>query len=396
MTASDAAATAPDAAIGPVRQSEIYLAGRLPEPPVDPDALRAAAEAALPEAAFAYIDGGAGTGSTMAENRHALDRWRIVPRMLASAEQRHSGVDLFGRALRSPLLLAPIGVQELAHADGDLATARAAATEQVPMIFSNQASVPMEETAEAMGDAPRWFQLYWSRSDDLIASLIARAEDAGCDAIVVTLDTPLLGWRNRDLDLASLPFLHAKGIAQYLSDPVFRAMLSDPPEDDPMAAIARFLAIYTNPAIGWADLPALCARCRLPVLVKGILDPADAERAIDAGVDGIIVSNHGGRQVDGAVGAADALERIVAAVGTNVPILFDSGIRSGADMFRALALGARAVLIGRPYIYGLAVAGEAGVRAVIRNLLAEFDLTMALAGCRTIAEIDRSRIIRRE
>ncbi|WP_380878195.1 oxidoreductase [Sphingomonas sp. DBB INV C78] len=392
MTQADGSADGPHRGIGPERQKEIYLAGRLPDPPVDPELLRAAAEAALPEAAFAYIDCGAGTGSTMAENRRALDRWRIVPRMLAAADPRLSQIELFGRTLASPLLLAPIGVQELAFAEADLATARAAAAEGVPMIFSNQASRSMEECAAVMGDAPRWFQLYWSRSPDLIESLLHRAEASGCDAVVVTLDTPLLGWRNRDLDLASLPFLHGRGIAQYLSDPAFRATLPAPPEANPIAAIAQFMDLYTNPAVGWADLPALRAKCRLPMLLKGILHPDDALRAMDAGVDGIIVSNHGGRQVDGAIGAADALDRIATVVADRIPLLFDSGIRSGADIFRALALGARTVLLGRPYVYGLAVAGEAGVRAVIRNMLAEFNLTMALAGCRTIAEIDRSRI----
>lgn len=379
--------------IGLGRQREIYLAGTAPFPPVDPEGLRAAARACLDESAFAYIDDGAGTGSTMIENRRALDRWRIVPRMLAGADPRDTSVDLLGRRLAAPLLLAPIGVQELAHSDADIAAGRAAAAEGVPLIISNQASRPMEEITAAMGDGHRWFQLYWSQSDELIASLLARAEASGCEAITVTLDTPLLGWRNRDLDLASLPFLEGKGIAQYLSDPVFRRMLPATPEDDPLAAIALFMRIYTNPATGWADLPRLRAMTRLPILLKGLLHPDDARRASDAGMDGIIVSNHGGRQVDGAIGAVDALDGISQAVAGRIPLLFDSGVRGGADMFRALALGATAVLLGRPYIYGLAVAGEAGVRAVIRNLLAEFDLTMALAGCRTIAEIDRDRIV---
>lgn len=387
--------TGEDAAgAGPARQRDIYLAGTPPVPPADPAMLRAAARAALSDAAFAYIDGGAGSESTVAENRRALDRWRIVPRVLTGAEPRDLGVELFGRTLPAPLLLAPIGVQELAHPDGDLATARAAAAEGVPMVVSNQASRPMEAIAAAIGDGARWFQLYWSRSDELAQSLLARAEAAGCEAIVVTLDTPLLGWRNRDLDLASLPFLQGKGIAQYVSDPVFRAMLSAAPEDDPGAAVALFLAIYSNPAVSWADLPRLRAMTRLPILLKGLLHPDDARRAADAGADGIIVSNHGGRQVDGAIGAADALDAIAGALGGRLPLLFDSGVRGGADLFRALALGADAALLGRPYAYGLAVAGEDGVRNVIRNLIAEFDLTMALAGCRTIAEIDRERVVR--
>lgn len=379
---------------GLARQREIYLAGTAPLPPVDPDALREAARTTLDEAPFAYIDCGAGSGTTISENRRTLDNWRIVPRMLAGAETRDTRIELFGRTLPAPLLLAPIGVQELAHGDADIATGRAAAAENVPLIISNQASRPMEDVTAAMGDGVRWFQLYWSQSDTLVRSLLERAERSGCEAIVVTLDTPLLGWRNRDLDLASLPFLQGKGIAQYTSDPVFRSMLPAAPQDNPMAAVALFMSIYSNPAANWADLPRLRSFTRLPILLKGLLHADDAQRAMDAGVDGIIVSNHGGRQVDGAIGAADALETIVDAVGDRIPLLFDSGVRNGADMFRALALGARAILLGRPYAYGLAVGGEAGVRAVIRNLLAEFDLTMALSGCRTIAEIHRGRIMR--
>jgi isopentenyl diphosphate isomerase/L-lactate dehydrogenase-like FMN-dependent dehydrogenase len=309
-------------------------------------------------------------------------------------------------------------VLELAHAEADLAVARAAAAEGVPMIFSNQASRPMEECAAAMGEAPRWFQLYTSTSDELVASFLGRAEACGCEAIVVTLDTTLLGWRIRDLDLAYLPFLRGKGIAQYTSDPVFTRLLEEEPAADlgrpnvaalgaavelarrypggfwrnlrserPRAAARVFIQIYSRPTLTWEDLPTLRALTKLPLLLKGILHPDDARRAVGAGMDGIVVSNHGGRQVDGSIATLDALPAIVEAVRDRVPVLLDSGVRGGADIFKALALGARAVLIGRPYAYALALAGEDGVRELIRNFAADFDLTLGLAGRTSVAQI---------
>jgi isopentenyl diphosphate isomerase/L-lactate dehydrogenase-like FMN-dependent dehydrogenase len=314
----------------------------------------------------------------------------------------------------------------MAHRQCDLAVAKAAAAEGVPMIFSNQASVPMERCAEAMGSSPRWFQLYWSTSNDLVESLVGRAEACGCEAIVVTLDTTLLGWRTRDLDLAYLPFLRGKGIAQYTSDPVFRRLVeeadAEPAERGrptlaalralvqltraypgrfltnirspyPRTAVRRFLEIYSRPSLTWSELPFLRERTKLPVLLKGVLHPDDARRAVDEGVDGLVVSNHGGRQIDGEISTAEALPAVVEAVQGRIPVLLDSGVRGGADAFKALALGATAVLIGRPYVYGLAVAGERGVRDVIRNFLADFDLTMGLAGHASTAEISRSSVV---
>jgi lactate 2-monooxygenase len=262
------------------------------------------------------------------------------------------------------------------------------------MIFSNQASVAMEETAAAMKDQPRWFQLYWSKSDDLIASLVKRADACGCDAIVVTVDTTLLGWRTRDLDYAYLPFFRGLGLAQYTSDPVFRGMLKKTPEEDMLAAAQLFASIYSNPALTWEKLKLLREHTSKPILLKGINRGDDALKALDYGMDGIIVSNHGGRQVDGARAALDGLDEIVQAVDGRIPIVFDSGIRGGAGIFKALALGASAVCIGRPYVYGLAIAGEAGVRAVLRNLIADLDVTMGTAGCASIAEINRDMLMR--
>lgn len=411
--------------IGRAVQGAIYRAGALgrgPVVPSGPAALEAAARKVLSPAAYAYIAGSAGQESTDRANREAFDRRRIVPRMLVDVAERDLSVELFGRRLPAPLLVAPVGVQELAHPEADLATARAAASAGVPMIFSTQASVPMETTAAAMGDAERWFQLYWSSDDELVESFVARAEKSGCSAIVVTLDTHVLGWRTRDLDLAYLPFARGLGIAQYTSDPVFARLVADrianPVQSErpkptlgalrtlasisrhhpgsfwsnlrsaaPRAAVEVFLDVFSRSSLTWDDLAFLRERTSLPILLKGLQHPGDATRALDAGVDGIVVSNHGGRQVDGAVASLEALPQIVAQVDDRIPVLFDSGIRSGADIFKALALGARAVCVGRPYLYGLALAGEPGVRAVLDNLLAELDLTMALTGCRTPTDI---------
>jgi lactate 2-monooxygenase len=422
-----------DRNIGRVRQASIYIggmSGQKPVAPIDMKALEARAREAMSHEAFAYVAGGAGLESTMMENREAFERWHIVPRMLRDVSERDTRVELFGRTLPSPFLLAPIGVLEMAHEDADLAVARAAAKHQVPMIFSNQASVCMEDCAAQMGKAPRWFQLYWSASNELVESLVKRAERAGCEAIVVTLDTTLLGWRVRDLDVAYLPFLRGKGIAQYVTDPVFKEILKNPPASDemsskrtlnlatvkslielvdaypesfwknltsgePLAAVRTFIRIYSRPSLTWEDLAFLRERTKLPILLKGVQHVDDARMAIDHGIDGLIVSNHGGRQVDGAVGSLDALAAISEAVGDRLTLLFDSGIRGGADAFKALALGAKAVCIGRPYVYALACAGEQGVDEILQNFKADFDLTMGLSGCRSIAEITRSTLQRR-
>jgi lactate 2-monooxygenase len=413
-------------------QSEVYragLSGTRPAVPVDHDALERAAEKALPAEAFAYLAGGAGSERTMAANRAAFGRWAVWPRVLRDVAERDLSIDLLGRRRPTPFVLSPIGVIELAHRDADVAVARAAAALGVPYVLSNQASQPMEEVAGAMGEGSRWFQLYWSASDELNASFLRRAEASGCEAIVVTLDTHLLGWRTRDLDLGFLPFTRGQGIAQYTSDPVFaqlvrervargggggarpkvtptllrsalaiaRAGARTPLVDGgvrdalrsplPRAAIETFLDVFAKPSLTWDGLARIRDWTSLPVILKGVLHPDDAERAIDHGVDGLVVSNHGGRQVDAAVASLDALPAIAARVADRVPVILDSGVRGGADAVTALALGATAVGLGRPYAYGLAVAGEAGVREVVRNHVAEFDLTMALAGHRTVGEI---------
>ncbi len=409
--------------IGPLRQSQIYVdgvGGVRPRVPVDARALEARAVELMDPAAAAYVVGGAGREDTIAHNREAFARWRIVPRVLRDVEQRDASVSVLGMSLPSPIMTAPIGVLELVHREADLAVARAAASEGVPMIFSNQASVAMEVCAAAMGNAPRLFQLYWSRSDDLVRSFVERAERCECRAIVLTLDTTMLGWRPRDLDLAYLPFLRGMGIAQYVTDPVFRRELALPLDAAapaprlsfhalgvlrdlltrtpgpfieklrsgwPRDAVRRFVATYSRPSLQWRDLARLRAMTALPIVLKGVLHPDDARLAIEHGVDGLVVSNHGGRQVDGAIASLDALPDIASVVQRRIPVLLDSGVRSGADVFKALALGASAVLLGRPWVYGLAIAGETGVREVLRTVRAELDLTMGLSGCPTIADI---------
>jgi len=417
--------------IGRERQFEVYVGGArgtFPAVPVSVERLEEAARKRMSAEGYAYIAGGAGTEETMRENRAAFERWRIVPQMLRDVSKRAPAVEVLGTPLASPFVLCPIGVLEMAHRNADVAVAKAAAAEGIPFVFSNQASRPMEETAKAMGDAPRWFQLYWSTSNELVASLVSRAERCGCAAIVLTLDTTMLGWRIRDLDLASLPFLRGKGIAQYTSDPVFVEALQETLRQDPppggritlaavstllsqadaypgsrlanvrsglaRAAVRRFVETYSRPSLSWDDLAFLRERTKLPILLKGILHPTDALAAIEHGMSGIVVSNHGGRQVDGAIATMDALPGIVEAVAGRIPVVLDSGVRSGADIFRALALGASAVGLGRPYVWGLAAGGEEGAREVIRNFRADFDLTMGLAGVTSAREIGRDNVTR--
>ena len=348
------------------------------------------ARAVLADGPFGYLAGGAGAGDTMRANRDAFYKWRIWPRMLRDVGERDLRTEILGTLLPAPFLLAPIGVLGITHPDGERAPARAAAATGIPLILSTVSSVTMEEMAGLMGAAPRWFQLYPGTNRDVMSSMLCRAEAAGYSAIVVTLDTTMLGWREVDLQQAYLPFLQSQGLANYFSDPAFRSALPRPPEEDPRSAILYFLSIFVNPRVSWPDIDFLRTQTRLPILLKGILHPADATLALDHGVDGIIVSNHGGRQVDGATAALDALPLVAEAVAGRVPVLMDSGIRRAADVLKARALGATAVLLGRPYAYALTAAGEAGVLQVIRNLLAEIDLELALSGRRSLAEVDRS------
>ncbi|HEX2393243.1 MAG TPA: alpha-hydroxy-acid oxidizing protein [Solirubrobacterales bacterium] len=370
---------------------EIYargLAGEVPAVPVAVAELeRRAVEAMEPKAAN-YVGAGAGAEETIRANLEAFRRRRIVPRMLRDVASRDLSTSVLGTAMPAPLMLAPIGVQKVLHPEGELATARAAAALGVPMIASTASHFTLEEIAEAGGEgAPRWFQLYWPGDPELLRSFVGRAERAGYGAIVVTVDAFIPGWKPRDLQQAWLPFLEGSGNANYLQDPVFRCGLQRTPEEDLGAATGQYLSVLSNPSLTWEELASLRELTRLPILVKGIQHVEDARKAARRGIDGIVVSNHGGRQVDGAIASLDALPAIAEAVRGELAILFDSGVRGGADVLKALALGADAVCLGRPYLWGLALDGQAGVEAVLKMVLGELDLTMALCGLTRPAEI---------
>lgn len=374
-------------------QHQIYrqgLEGKTPRIPISPEELEAAAKRILPAESYDYAAGGAGSEKTMKANLAGFDRWAIVPRVLRDVSSRNYRVKLFDSWLPAPIALAPIGQLGAIHADAEVASGRAAASLGLPLILSTVSSKTIEQVAEVMGEATRWFQLYWPNDPALTKSFLQRAERAGYSAVFVTLDTRLLGWRDRDLSRAYLPFFQGIGLANYFSDPVFQARLKSPPQEDLSAAVQEFGKVWTHLEWTWKDIAKLRKYTSLPIILKGILHPDDAQEALKAGADGIVVSNHGGRQVDGAIGAIDALPGVVDVVGREIPVLFDSGVRRGSDIVKALALGASAVLIGRPHIWGLAIDGEAGVTAVLQCLLAEFDLTMALSGFNDLSHLNPS------
>ena len=362
---------------------EIYargLGGETPSVPVAVAELEEQAKAAMDPKAANYVWAGAGTEDTIDANAGAFRERRIVPRMLRDVAERDLSTTVLGTAMPAPLLLAPIGVQKVVDEEGELATARAAAAVGAPMIASTAAHFSLEEIAEAGGEGPRWFQLYWPNDPALARSMVERAERAGYGAIVLTVDTFIPGWKPRDLQQAWLPFLNGMGVANYFQDPVFRSGLEQTPEEDQGAATGHFLGVQANPSLKWDDLAALREMTSLPILLKGIQHVDDAREAARRGIEGVVVSNHGGRQVDGAIASLDALPAIATAVGHELAVLFDSGVRGGADVLKALALGADAVCLGRPYVWGLALEGQAGVETVLKMVLAELDLTMALCG----------------
>ncbi|HEY7592155.1 MAG TPA: lactate 2-monooxygenase [Actinophytocola sp.] len=382
-------------------QNEIYLQGLADQVPMfttDGTRLADAARERLEPGPFGYVAGGAGSGATVRANREAFDRWRIVPRMLTDATKRDLSTTVLGTEMPAPVLLAPVGVQSIVHPDGELATARAAAELGVPMILSTASSYPIEDVAAANtgsnGDGPRWFQLYWPNDNDVTISILSRAKAAGFTTLVLTLDTWTLAWRTVDLDQSYLPFIRGIGTAIPFSDPAFRAGLEKSPEEDPQSAILKWIPTFTGTDKRWDQLPFLREHWDGPIVLKGIQHVDDARRACDAGMDGVVVSNHGGRQVDGAVASLDVLPEIAAAVGDRVAVLFDSGIRTGADVLKAVALGADAVLVGRLFAYGLALGGQDGVRHAVRSLLADFDLTLGLSGHRTPAELSAESVRR--
>ncbi len=405
------------------RQREIYMAGlrgKKMSIPFTYGELAAAACEVMTEPAWAYVMGAAGEEKTMHWNCQAFDRWKILPRVLRDVEHRDISTTYLGKKFSAPFFICPVGSLGLVHPQADLAVARATAKLGIPFMSSNQSSVSIEDLSQGMGAGPKMFQLYWSNSDDLVSSFIGRAEQANFDALVVTVDNTLLGWRSRDLQSAYLPYLHGHGLAHYTSDPVFKKLAKNTKEGPSstggvnlrvisaliqmayrhpgstwnnlrsgisLKSARKFVDVFMKPSLSWSDIRQLRDMTHLPIIVKGIQHPEDAALAVDAGVQTIMVSNHGGRQVDGGISSLDALVGVMDAVGGKVDVLFDSGIRSGMDAFKALALGAKAVGIGRPFVLALALAGEQGVRELLLNYLSEFELTMGLSGCRNVQEI---------
>lgn len=371
-------------------QNEIYnagLQGILPDYPVDFATLEQRAHEALGPMLTNYVAGGCGDEHTQDTNASAFHHWGMVPRMMVDCSTRDLSIDLFGMKLPSPLFMAPIGLNGEATQDrhGDMAAAMASAMTGVPFCVSTLSNDPMEDVFKACGDTPAFFQLYTPRNRELAESLIKRAEASGAKAIVVTLDTWLTGWRPRDLNASNFPQLRGKVMQNYFSDPVFRSMLDKPPEEDPRAAIMLFAAIFGQ-VLTWDDMAWFKSVTDLPIVLKGICHPDDARRAVDSGADAVYCSNHGGRQANGGIATIDLLEDVVKASG-DVPVLFDSGVRSGTDAVKALALGATAVGVGRPYTYGLAIGGAAGAAWVLRCMLAEADLLMAVNGYPALADV---------
>ncbi len=377
-------------------QLSIYsdaLRGTVPVHPMTFSDLERRAAAAMPGSVLSYVAGGCGDEFTQDDNVAAFNRWGFVPRMLVGTDQRDMSIELFGHTLPTPIFMAPVGVIGICDRDhhGDIATARASAQTGVPMIASTLTENPMEKVAPEADSTPGFFQLYTPTDRDLAASLVSRAEDAGYAGIVVTLDTFITGWRPRDLATGNFPQLRGHALANYMSDPVFRSRLAKAPEEDPAAAVMEWAGIFGNP-LSWDDLPWLRSLTDLPIILKGICSPDDTRRALAEGIDGIYCSNHGGRQANGGLAALEMLPRVVDAA-DGAPVLFDSGVRSGTDIAKALAMGATAVGIGRPYAYALAVGGVDGVVHLLKTMLAEADLLMAVDGFPTVAALQEAGLV---
>lgn len=391
-------------------QRDIYAAFAPPIQSTCPERLQEQAKKVLTPEAWDYIDGSAALGITQRANREAFDKYPLIPRMLRNVTERSTRITLFGKEYDSPILAAPIGVQEIAHRDGETATAKACRAQNVPMILSTAATRTIEQVAEANGDGERWYQLYWPKSDSITISLLNRAKSAGFTTLVVTLDTFVLGYRSRDLDRSYLPFLYqAQGVQIGFSDPVFNKEFEalPPPSLDDLKQLlskagksplllAKLLArsktlrkcrawldeLNSGTYKSWDQLSLLRKHWDGPILLKGIQSIHDARLAIEYGMDGIIVSNHGGRQLSGAVSSLDCLANICSdpAITSKLTILFDSGIRTGSDVIKAMALGANGVLLGRPYVFGLSVNGQRGIEEVFKGLKADLEITMGQLG----------------
>jgi len=414
------------AAIWSSYSKELYASSAPPLGTVDLQKLEDAAREHLikvaNEGAFMYVFGSAGTGSTYTANRRAFEKWAIVPRMLRNCTVRSLETTIFGVKHPSPVFVAPIGVQGILHPDAELGSARAAKELNVPFIMSTASSRSIEEVAEVNGASHRWYQLYWPYTDEITLSILRRIKANNFTALVVTLDTMTLGWRPHDLDSAYLPFAHGFGAQIGTSDPVFMARYGLQPETGPEAhpkfpfEPAKLIQRVTDgdakakrdSKLGqgwiaevssgryrsWDELKFLRDNWEGSLVLKGIQCVEDAELALDAGVNGIIVSNHGGRQLDGGIASLSALENICQSpriresqANGKLTVLFDSSIRTGSDIIKAMALGAQAVLIGRPFAYGLALGGAEGVAHVIRTILADTEVSLGLSGHASLSEI---------
>lgn len=349
-----------------------------------------AAKQSMSTEAFSYIASGAGAEETAHKNKVAFQKYSMVPNLLRDVSELDTSVTLFGHTYSTPLFLAPVGVLKLADEQGDLAVARAASKFGIPFVQSTVSSYSIEEIAR-QSSGPKWFQLYWTQNEEISYSFVKRAEEAGYEAIVVTIDTVTLGFREKDLSYGYSPLAQGYGQGNFETDDVFLSTLE---EVNDQAIIDGIVKNINYPALNWSHIEKLKQKTSLPILLKGVLHPDDAKRAIEVGVDGLIVSNHGGRQLDGLISSVDALPDIVTAVDGQVPVLFDSGIRRASDVLKVLALGADAVLIGRPYVYALAVNGEKGVEDFLSYFLQDLYSSMTLAGVKNIQELSKMNIIK--
>lgn len=388
-------------------ENEIYAAGLRDAKPAitfDPLAWEGLARSRLSSDSFGYVWGSAGTRQTDDNNRAAFKKWGIVPSRLVRSGFPSLKTRLFGEEYDYPIAVAPVGVQKIFHHEGEVAAARAAEREGVTYVLSTASSTSIEDVAEANGGGSRWYQLYWPANEhnDITASLLKRAKGAGYKVLVVTLDTYILGWRPSDLDNGYNPFLRYDSIGVELgfSDPVFREQFrakhgKSIEEDVPEAAKEWAHIIFPGTSHGWEDIKFLQKHWDGPIVLKGIQTVADAKKAAEVGVQGIVVSNHGGRQQDGGIASLDVLPEIADAVGDDIEIIFDSGVRCGADVAKALALGAKMVLVGRPYVYGLAIGGEEGVSHVLRCTLGDLNLTLHLSGITDVSKEKLNRSVLR-
>lgn len=359
--------------------------------PISFEELEHEAQKKMSVGGYGYVRSGAGGEETLRKNQESFTKYSFLPRVLRDVSNIDTSITLFGKTYPYPFLLAPVGMLKLAHEEAELAVSRAAAAYQVPFIQSTVSSYSIEDVVAASGDSPKWFQLYWSNNKEVSFNMVKRAEEAGYEAIVLTVDTVMLGWREEDMRNRFSPLKLGVGKANYEQDPVFLASLDSQDHD---SIVQGILDNIFHPTLNWNHVAELKERTSLPILIKGILNPEDARLAVENGIDGIIVSNHGGRQLDGVIAAIDALPLVVEEVKGEVPVLFDSGIRRGSDIVKALALGADAVFIGRPFVYGLAVAGQTGVERVIGNFAQDTKVSIALAGAASVKDLSAIRIVK--